>query len=225
MHCELDTRAYPKGIKVTDAEMAALNIESNKFHPEWNYAIPLELHLAAVIVGRRLTCKPASDQTITEYLHGAELREHRQTICKQGKHITTVYRWLAAVPLRATADAIAANWFSIEIFNDKGNRTYHNSFVTALAVSADPVAELAAGGRARWKIENDTFDVLKTGRYNLEHSFVHGKETLANVLVALNLLAFAFHTAAYLAVLAWRGAVIARLPKLPLLRASANHHH
>ena len=160
-----------------------------------------------------LTCKPASHQTITEYLHGAELQEHRQTIRKRGKHTTTVYRWLTAVPLRATEDAIAVNWFSIEIFNDKAKRTYHNSFVTDLPVSADTVAELAACGRARWKIENETFNVLKTGGYNLEHSFGHGKETLANVLVALNLLAFAFHTAAYLAVLAWRAAVIARGPK------------
>jgi hypothetical protein len=160
-----------------------------------------------------LTCKPTSHQTITEYLHGATLEEHRQTIGKRGKRTTTVYRWLTAVPLRATDDAITVNWFSIEIFNDKGKRTYHNSFVTDLAVSADTVAELAACGRARWKIENETFNVLKTGGYNLEHSFGHGKETLANVLVTLNLLAFAFHTAAYLAALAWRAAVIARGPK------------
>jgi len=159
------------------------------------------------------TCKPTSHQTIAEYLHGAELQEHRQTTCKRGKRTTTVYRWLSAVPLRATADAILVNWFSIEIFNDKGKRTYHNSFVTDLAVSADTVAELAACGRARWKIENETFNVLKTCGYNLEHSFGHGKETLANVLVALNLLAFAFHTAAYLGVVAWRAAVIARGPK------------
>ena len=55
--------------------------------------------------------------------------------------------------------------------------------------------------------------MLKTNGYNLEHNFGHGKETLASVLVTLNLLAFAFHTAAYLAVLAWRAAVIARGPK------------
>jgi hypothetical protein len=96
--------------------------------------------------------------------------------------------------VRATDDAIMVGWFSIETFNDRGKRTYHNSFVTDLAVTADTVAELAACGRARWEIENETFNVLKTGRYNLEHSFGHGKETLADVLVALNLLAFAFHT-------------------------------
>ena len=157
-----------------------------------------------------LTCKPASHKTITEYLHGAELQEHRQTICKRGKRTTTIYRWLSAVPLRGTSDAMAVNWFSIEVQNAKGKRTYHNSFVTDLTVTAATVAELAACGRARWKIENETFNVLKTTGYNLEHNFGHGKETLASVLVTLNLLAFAYHTAAYLAVLAWRAAVIAR---------------
>jgi Rhodopirellula transposase DDE domain len=39
VRCELDTRAYPKGIKVTDAVMASLNIKGDAFHPEWNYTI------------------------------------------------------------------------------------------------------------------------------------------------------------------------------------------
>ena len=39
VRCELDTRTYPKGIKVSDAEMAALNIKGDTFHPEWNYTI------------------------------------------------------------------------------------------------------------------------------------------------------------------------------------------
>jgi hypothetical protein len=157
-----------------------------------------------------LTCKPASHKTISEYLHGAELHEHRETICKRGKRTTTIYRWLPAVPLRGSDDAMTVNWFSIEVQNAKGKRTYFNSFVTDLTVTATTVAELAACGRARWKIENQTFNVLKTTGYHLEHNFGHGKETLASVFVTLNLLAFAFHTAAYLAVMAWRAAVVAR---------------
>ncbi len=39
VRCELDTRTYPKGIKVSDAEMATLNIKGDSFHPEWNYTI------------------------------------------------------------------------------------------------------------------------------------------------------------------------------------------
>jgi Rhodopirellula transposase DDE domain len=39
VHCELDTRTYPKGIKVSDAEMETLSIKGDTFHPEWNYTI------------------------------------------------------------------------------------------------------------------------------------------------------------------------------------------
>jgi hypothetical protein len=39
VRCELDTRDYPKGIKVSDEEMMTLNIKGDKFHPEWNYTI------------------------------------------------------------------------------------------------------------------------------------------------------------------------------------------
>jgi hypothetical protein len=157
-----------------------------------------------------LTCKPSSHQTIAEYLAGADLEEHRQTVSQPGKRSTHIYRWLAGVPLRASDDAISVNWFAVEILNAKGKRTYYNSFVTDLPVTAETVAELAACGRARWKIENETFNVLKTNGYNLEHSFGHGKKTLASVLVTLNLLAFAFHTVSQICVLAWRTAMAAR---------------
>lgn len=56
------------------------------------------------------------------------------------------------------------------------------------------VVALAASGRSRWKVENETFNVLKTGGYHLEHNYGHGKKNLSALLVTLNLLAFAFHT-------------------------------
>ena len=37
--CDIDRNSYPKGIEVTDAEMAALNIQRNAFHGDWNYTI------------------------------------------------------------------------------------------------------------------------------------------------------------------------------------------
>ena len=37
--CDIDADSYPKGIKVSDAEMATLNISGDDFHPEWNYTI------------------------------------------------------------------------------------------------------------------------------------------------------------------------------------------
>jgi hypothetical protein len=37
--CELDANLYPKGIKVSDEEMQAINIIRDEFHGEWNYTI------------------------------------------------------------------------------------------------------------------------------------------------------------------------------------------
>jgi hypothetical protein len=39
VHCEIDGNLYPKGIKVADKEMAAINIARNEFHGEWNDTI------------------------------------------------------------------------------------------------------------------------------------------------------------------------------------------
>ena len=39
VECALDERTYEKGIKVSDAEMEALDIKGDAFHPEWNYTI------------------------------------------------------------------------------------------------------------------------------------------------------------------------------------------
>jgi hypothetical protein len=39
VRCELDTNLYPKGIVVSDEEMAELNILRAEFHGEWNYTI------------------------------------------------------------------------------------------------------------------------------------------------------------------------------------------
>ena len=39
VRCEIDGNLYPKGIKVTDKEMEAINIARNEFHGEWNYII------------------------------------------------------------------------------------------------------------------------------------------------------------------------------------------
>jgi DNA-binding phage protein len=36
---EIDTKTYPKGVKVTDAEMDALSLHRHHFHGEWNYTI------------------------------------------------------------------------------------------------------------------------------------------------------------------------------------------
>lgn len=151
-------------------------------------------------------CKPASHALIQEYVTGVELPTLDVPVRRGKQRYVHRHRWLADVPLRDGKDAICVNWLEIEIVDPKGRTTYRNSFVTDLPVTPHTVVDLAAAGRARWKIENETFNVLKTKGYNLEHSFGHGKQHLASVLVSLNLLAFAMHTVCDIADQLWRTA-------------------
>ncbi len=50
VRCELDENTYAKAIKVTDDEMASLNIQTDGWHPDWNYTIKPKPKLAAAIV-------------------------------------------------------------------------------------------------------------------------------------------------------------------------------
>jgi hypothetical protein len=39
VYAQLDERPYPKGVRVLDEQLAAVNIERDPFHGEWNYTI------------------------------------------------------------------------------------------------------------------------------------------------------------------------------------------
>ena len=39
IQCDLDLNHYPKGIRITDDELASVNIVGDEFHPNWNYTI------------------------------------------------------------------------------------------------------------------------------------------------------------------------------------------
>ena len=46
------------------------------------------------------------------------------------------------------------------------------------------------GGRARWKIENETCNTLKNQGYNFEHNYGHGEQNLSVVFATMMMLAF-----------------------------------
>jgi hypothetical protein len=49
VRCELDPAVYPKGIVVSDPEMAAIDIVHNEFHGEWNDTIGPRNHTVRAI--------------------------------------------------------------------------------------------------------------------------------------------------------------------------------
>ena len=145
-----------------------------------------------------LVCKPDSHTTLYEWVAGLAATEDVQTLSierRQGKRTETdTYRFVKQVPLRDGDDALMVNWCELTTTRQDGKIVYQNAFATNHAISAANVAEVVRAGRARWKVENENNNTLKTKGYHLSHNFGHGKQHLSALLATLNLLAFLFHT-------------------------------
>ena len=66
----------------------------------------------------------------------------------------------------------------------------HFTWITDLHVNLRNAWLFARGGRARWRIENETFNTLKNQGYHFEHNFGHGQQNLSVVFAMLMMLAF-----------------------------------
>jgi len=107
----------------------------------------------------------------------------------------STYRYTNQLRLCAETDALEAGWCEVRITReDTGEQLYKNAFVTDFEVTETTVEAIVRDGRARWKVENENNNVLKTKGYHIEHNFGHGDQHLASLLLSLNLLAFLFHT-------------------------------
>ena len=142
-------------------------------------------------------CKPDSHTTLYNWVNLLQ-SPHRRTLTTQvkvGAHFHPyTYRYANAVPLAEGADALTVNWFELTATDPEGKVLYRNGWVTDFPITDQNVPALAAAGRARWKIENENNNTLKTKGYHLEHNFGHGKKHLASLLAAMNILAFLYHT-------------------------------
>ena len=105
------------------------------------------------------------------------------------------YRYANQVALYATPDAPSLNWVELTTTReDTGETLFKNAWISDFEMRDTSVEAIVRDGRARWKIENENNNVLKTKGYHLEHNFGHGSQHLAALLLSLNLLAFLFHT-------------------------------
>jgi len=72
----------------------------------------------------------------------------------------------------------------------KQEEVQYFSFITNINVHEGNVERLAQGGRARWKVENETFNTLKNRGYHLEHNYGHGEFNLSHNFILSMFLAF-----------------------------------
>ena len=98
------------------------------------------------------------------------------------------FRFLNQVALNESHPDELVNF--VEYWETQAGATQHFSWVTDLTVTLENVFQIMRGGRARWKIENETFNTLKNQGYHFEHNFGHGEKNLSVVFASLMMLAF-----------------------------------
>lgn len=146
-----------------------------------------------------LVCKPDSHKTLYEWVDDLARNGVVKTVVHKrwtGKRYETdTYRYVSAVPLRNADDALTVNWCEITSHRTEDGKVLHrNAFATSLTVDETNVVEVVASGRARWKIENENNNTLKTKGYRFEHNFGHGGQHLSSLLATLIILAYLLHT-------------------------------
>lgn len=98
------------------------------------------------------------------------------------------FRFASDMPLNASTADLRVNL--LECWEWHQDKVQHFSWVTDLRVNKGTVYQLMRGGRARWRIENETFNTLKNQGYHFEHNFGHGYQHLSVVFAMLMMLAF-----------------------------------
>jgi len=131
--------------------------------------------------------KPEGNKSLFEWTTGIT-REVKMTVEKN----QYTFRYVNCVPINETKDAPHVNFLECEWVEVLGKRQKkgRSAWCTSHEITDKNLYELMRGGRARWKVENETFNTLKNQGYQFEHNFGHGRKNLHTVFALLMMLAF-----------------------------------
>jgi len=153
-----------------------------------------------------LAVKPGSHKGLFDYIDGAEERGNVRAyewekksgdrVKKTTKHRVRVKENVPLTNKDATQLGINfVEYWEVTTWKEQNGEEQieerHFSWVTNIGVrNIKQINDIISGGRARWKIENETFNTLKNHGYQFEHNFGHGQKNLATVFALLLMLAF-----------------------------------
>lgn len=129
--------------------------------------------------------KPDSHAWLFDWVNAG--KSHQCVQKRDGK--TYQFRWFNDAPLNESHEQLRVNFFECIETSERG-KVQKFTWITGFHITEGNVYELMKGARARWKIENETFNTLKTQGYHFEHNYGHGYENLSTVLGHLMMLAF-----------------------------------
>jgi hypothetical protein len=98
------------------------------------------------------------------------------------------FSFINQMPLNKSNPDLLVNL--IEYWEVGKDKTQHFCWVTDFTITKLNAYLIMRGGRARWKVENETFNTLKNQGYHFEHNFGHGKQHLSVLFATLMMLAF-----------------------------------
>ncbi len=137
-----------------------------------------------------LNIKPDSHKSLFRQFEGrrqsGQVRELLETDDEGVKHY---FGWTNGLWLGETTTDVKVNMLICEQ-TDKSGKVTRWSWSTNLQLTAFSVEKVMKAGRARWKIENETFNTLKNQGYHFKHNYGHGKKNLATILMLLMMQAF-----------------------------------
>lgn len=114
------------------------------------------------------------------------------TSTSKDKKFKYVTKYANNLMLNGVNNDILVNFLYFEEHDLKKGTVKIFTWITDITITLDNHVKLVKAGRARWKIENETFNTLKNQGYQFEHNFGHGKKYLAANFSVLMLLAFLF---------------------------------
>ena len=106
------------------------------------------------------------------------------------EEISHCFRIVYNAPLNKSNQDRLVTFVEYWEINAKTGKEQHFSWITDLDITEENVYRFMRGARARWKIENETFNTLKNQGYQFGHNFGLGKQHLSEVFVLLMMLAF-----------------------------------
>lgn len=134
-----------------------------------------------------LGAKPGDHEYLFEQLEVSKKTVYHEIRTEDGSYHQ--FRFLNGVALNKSNQDIKVHVLEYRQTDAKG-REKNFSWVTNIGITIENVLTITKGGRARWKIENETFNTLKNYGYNFEHNYGHGKKYLSTNLGMLMMLAF-----------------------------------
>lgn len=130
--------------------------------------------------------KPGDHTFLFDLVKNSQCTEYSQ---QTDDGTTHRYRYINQVQLNKSHSDFKTNF--IEYWEtDKNNEVQHFSWITDLTITNENAYDIMRGGRANWRIENNTFNTLKNQDYHFSHNFGHGNQNLSTIFGMLMMLAF-----------------------------------